>query len=224
MKRHPRSIAAPALRASNDRWLFGYADVVTLLFACFASLYATEAMPAHARRTHDVPLPREAPPQAEPTVPVWDLALERVAAAQEGGPSLEVATEGAGLVLSLAETGSFAPGRAELTPAARRVLATVGDVIARLPNDIRVEGHTDDAPVQGGVFASNWDLSTARATRVVQYLSEAAGIDPRRLSAAGYAEYRPRVPNDTPESRARNRRVDIVVLGGAASAIPESRR
>ncbi|MDK2959817.1 MAG: chemotaxis protein MotB, partial [Bacillota bacterium] len=75
-----------------------------------------------------------------------------------------------------------------------------------------VEGHTDNLPINTYRFPSNWELSTARATTVVRYLAEKHGIPPDRLSAAGYGEWRPVAPNDTPEHRAQNRRVDIVVL------------
>ena len=212
MTRHLTPSPALRLRASNDRWIFGYADVVTLLFACFASLYAAETVhPAEPPR--DIRLPLEVLAPARPAPTPLELELQAVAADHAGGTTLDVAAHAGGLVLSLAEAGSFPPGRADLTPSARLVMRTIAEAIRRVPNDVRVEGHTDDEPVLNGLFSSNWDLSTARATRVVQFLSEVAGLDPSRLSAAGYAEFRPRVPNDSPEARARNRRVDIVVLG-----------
>ena len=93
----------------------------------------------------------------------------------------------------------------------------MADQLRPLPNQIRVEGHTDDVPIHTPLFASNWELSTARATTVVQLLIEAGGLDPARLAAAGYAEYRPRLPNDSSDHRARNRRVDIVVLDPSAA-------
>ena len=86
---------------------------------------------------------------------------------------------------------------------------------------VRVEGHTDDVPVSGGRYGSNWELSTARASAVVLFLIEHGALEPARLSAAGYAEHHPRVPNATPEARARNRRVDLVVVAGDAPAAPE---
>jgi len=81
-----------------------------------------------------------------------------------------------------------------------------------LPNDIRVEGHTDDLPISTKRFPSNWELSTARATSVVRYYLENYDVDPRQFSAAGYSEYKPLYDNDSPENRAKNRRVEIVVL------------
>ena len=101
---------------------------------------------------------------------------------------------------------------ADLSVAARVAMLELAGRLRSLSNAIRVEGHTDDVPIENAQYASNWDLSVARATRVVRFLIDEAGIDPMRLSAAGYADFRPRVPNVDAASRARNRRVDIVVL------------
>jgi chemotaxis protein MotB len=130
------------------------------------------------------------------------------------------------VVISLPETGSFPPGRAELSLSARVAMLELAGELRGLPNLVRVEGHTDDVPIRTAEFASNWDLSTARATRVVRFLIEEGRMDPARLAAAGYAEHRPRRPNDSLESRARNRRVDIVVLdeSSAGREDPEDAR
>jgi chemotaxis protein MotB len=230
-----------SLRASNDRWLFGYADVVTLLFACFASLYAARLAPAAAtpETIARVENPRVAavleaaptvavpPTQVLPVDPQPALSTElqdRLAAVigREGAmPGVEVSESNRGLVVSLPEAGSFPAGRAEFSAAGRRVMLDLAATLRDLPNLIRVEGHTDNVPIHTGTFASNWELSTARATRVVQFLIEECGLDPSRLSAAGYAEHRPRLPNDSPEARARNRRVDIVVLDPTAATLEE---
>lgn len=239
-----------AARVSGDRWLFGYADIVTLLLACFASLYAAglapaaamapapaapEADPAPAAVVEVAP-PVEADPlpAAEPdpepasgevladAVPAagdaetppseLELAFEDIVGDARLLPGVEMTTSARGLVISLPEAGSFPAGRADLSARAEGVMADLADRLRGLPNVIRVEGHTDDVPIATSRFASNWELSTARATRVVEFLIEQGDIDPARLSAAGYAEYRPKLPNVDAESRARNRRVDIVVL------------
>ena len=75
-----------------------------------------------------------------------------------------------------------------------------------------IEGYTDDVPMASGVYDTNWELSTARAVSVVRYLVEEENIDPNRLSAVGYGEYRPIVPNDSVENRAKNRRVNILII------------
>ena len=205
-------IAPRSARASGDRWLFGYADVVTLLFACFAALYAAEVSPA-ARQA--APPTEETPPEATIEAPDEQRALrEQIESlrAREPQMQIEVTAGQSGTVISLAEAGSFAPGQAELTPGAIRVIGELAAMLRDERRAVRIEGHTDDRPIQNARYASNWELSTARATRVVQWLVEEGGMTPARLSAAGYGEYRPRLPNDSPGNRARNRRVDIVVL------------
>ena len=77
---------------------------------------------------------------------------------------------------------------------------------------MRIEGHTDNVPIRTPRFRSNWELSTARASAVIAFVIETQAFDPVRLSAAGYGEFHPRAPNDSAENRARNRRVDIVIL------------
>ena len=116
-----------------------------------------------------------------------------------------------GLVVSLREAGAFATGSADLSLTARAVLAQVAQSLSEVGNGVRVEGHTDDVPIHTVRYRSNWELSTERATNVVALLL-GAGVHPRRLSAAGYGEFHPRVANDGDLSRARNRRVDIVIL------------
>jgi chemotaxis protein MotB len=88
-----------------------------------------------------------------------------------------------------------------------------------MPNEIRVEGHTDGIPIATALYPSNWELSSARATTVGRYLAEQNDIAPGRLIAAGFGEFRPIAPNDTREGRARNRRVDLVVLFPQGPAI-----
>ena len=90
----------------------------------------------------------------------------------------------------------------------------VAEILSALPNEVVIEGHTDNIPVKpNSEFDSNWDLSTKRSIRVLEYFIESAGVGPpERLSASGYGEYRPVAANDTEENRALNRRVDIVLL------------
>lgn len=220
MTPRPRPMDGPrALRASGDRWLFGYADVVTLLFACFAALYATQTSPAPAVLAAPaavaIPVATATPETAPPATAIADEVAALLAS--ENQVHIDLATSEAGTVISLAEAGSFPAGKADLTPAAQRVITKLADLLRSRSMNIRVEGHTDDRPIHASKYASNWELSTARASRVVVYLIEEGKLSPDRLSAAGYGEYRPRVPNQTWQSRARNRRVDIVVLGSAAA-------
>lgn len=116
------------------------------------------------------------------------------------------------MVVELPTDILFGSGRADLSPEGQAALAEVGAVLASIPERrFQVEGHTDDVPIRTERFPSNWELAAARAITVVNTLAK-AGLSPDRLSAASYASYRPTVPNDTPEGREANRRIEIVVV------------
>jgi len=136
-------------------------------------------------------------------------ALTPLGLAQEGHFRLE---DRGLFATSVSDRVLFDLGSADLRPEGRAILDGMSGALAQLPNDISIEGHTDDLPISGGPFPSNWELSTARATTVLRYLVDAHHLPPNRLSAAGYADQRPLVPNDSPEHRSANRRVEVVVL------------
>ena len=121
-----------------------------------------------------------------------------------------------GLVISLSEAGFFDSGAATMKDSSLRVLDAIADSVLQVPNQIRIEGHTDNTPIHTEQFPSNWELSTARATQVIAYLTRRFPFQASRLSAAGYGEHRPVAKNATPEGRALNRRVDLVVLSEAS--------
>jgi chemotaxis protein MotB len=120
------------------------------------------------------------------------------------------------LTVSILDRVMFDSGEAELKPAGAAVLRKVAAVLAQHPSlKIHVIGHTDNVPIRAAArsrFPSNWELSTARATAAVRFLTENAGVDPHRLGALGYGEFRPVADNATPEGRARNRRIAITIL------------
>jgi chemotaxis protein MotB len=117
-----------------------------------------------------------------------------------------------GLVISLREAGFFDSGSATPHPEALSTLRQITASLAGSPYDLRIEGHTDNIPIHTAQFDSNWELSTARAIRISRVLLDLHAIPPDRLSAAGYAEFHPVDTNDTPQGRANNRRVDLVVM------------
>jgi chemotaxis protein MotB len=143
-------------------------------------------------------------------------------AIKEGRVSLEI--DRRGLVVSIRENGSFRTGSADLSEATRTLIGEIAGSVSGLPNFVRVEGHTDNVPIHTDRFASNWELSTARATAVVAFLVQSYSITSDRLSAAGYAEFHPRVPNATEADRAKNRRVDIVILNQTTAQAEEPGR
>ena len=121
--------------------------------------------------------------------------------------------EDRGIVVTLLDKVLFSSGKAAIKPAGKEALAKVAAVLEDVPNEISIEGHTDNEPINRSryLYKSNWELSSARATNVL-YLLEEQGIYPERMSATGYGEYRPVAENDTKEGRQRNRRVEIVIL------------
>lgn len=136
-----------------------------------------------------------------------DAAAEGLAAA------IRFKMEARGLVVSIVSEGVlFDAGSAELRPAGKVVLDGVSASLVDVPNQLSIEGHTDDRPISTSQFPSNWELSTARATTVLRYLVDRHGIPSNRVGAVGYADQRPVAPNSTDGGRAKNRRVDVVVL------------
>lgn len=230
----------------RDRWIISYADFVTLLFAFFTTLYAASTV--DVAKLSGV---AEGMHSAFDTVPVAAAPLDGVAggtgrdvlsgsgqfvdtqiayvrsqvetelddAIKTG--QVEINRDRRGLIVSIPETGAFPVGSADLSPALEQVMGGLAQALERLPNAIRIEGHTDDVPIHTARFGSNWELSAARAIRVVEILMARDGVSPDRLSVAGYGEYRPRVSNTTPGGRSRNRRVDIVILNTGTDAAEE---
>ncbi|MCS6950081.1 MAG: OmpA family protein [bacterium] len=216
-----------------DRWLITYADMITLLVALFVMLYAMSAVNqekfgalAQSMRREFQTLPEH---QGGKVIGSGHLVepleqqvsqLERFL--QETGlhTQVRVRQEERGIVISLLSDGTlFDLGSAELKPSARQVLDRVAQVLRQVPNPVLIEGHTDNLPIRTAQYPSNWELSAARAARVLRYLVQRGGISPHRLTAVGYADTRPLVPNDTPANRAQNRRVDIAILQSSHSAL-----
>jgi chemotaxis protein MotB len=137
------------------------------------------------------------------------------------GDTVHFRLEDRGLIVTVVtDRVLFDVGEAVLRPEGREVLDHLAPALGRLPNQISVEGHSDNTPISGR-YPSNWELSTARATTVLRELIEQDGLAAARLQAAGYADQRPVTGNDTVEGRAANRRVEIVVLSTAAEPAAE---
>ncbi|MEW6172572.1 MAG: flagellar motor protein MotB [Bacillota bacterium] len=138
--------------------------------------------------------------------------IEKYAKEQGLAAKVSARIEERGVVVTIQDTALFPVGSADLTPQARVIVHKVGQILRTTDNYIRVEGHTCDLPIHTPRFPSNWELSTARATSVVQELLRTDNFPPQRLSASGYGEYRPMVANNSEANRQQNRRVDFVVL------------
>lgn len=242
---------APPSEFQRDRWIVSYADLVTLLFVFFTTLYAASTMDAAKltsvtqglQKAFDTPVADEASRSViravdgngrgilgpgrkaidEQMAFVRTAVESQLADAIQTG-QVELNRDHRGLIISIPETGAFQVGSADLSPAAVLVMRRLAVALLRLPNAVRIEGHTDDVPIRTARFASNWELSAARAIQVVDVLMQWGGVAPERLSVAGYGEYRPRTANDSESARRRNRRVDIVVLNADTDAAEEPSR
>lgn len=192
-------------------WMISYADLMTELVCFFVILYALSA-------------------SLSKSVQQAKQQIEQVM--QEEKVQGEVKVTKDGMYITLQEQGQnvfFQSGQADLNENMAQVMDKIAPALKSLSakHEILVEGHTDDVPT-ARVYASNWELSTARATSVVRYLVKERGIPPARISAVGYGEYRPLAPNDTPENRSKNRRVVFFVknspppkAGGSPAASAE---
>lgn len=138
--------------------------------------------------------------------------LQRGLATELKEGKVQLSLEARGLVISLREAAFFASGDDNVSPASLPVLAKIAAVVQSLPNQVRLEGHTDSLPIHNSRFRGNWELSAARAIAMAEVLSERYQVPRSRLAVAGYAENAPVDSNETEEGRAHNRRVAVVLL------------
>jgi chemotaxis protein MotB len=233
---------------NEERWLLTYSDLITLLFVLFVVMYAMSttdirkftllAQSLSAAFNADVMQGQQAvsindgqdttitqDTSASGTSPVQsDLraikaALEDYAIGQGLGGEVEVGMAPQGIVIRLNDALLFSSGRAHLDDHALKLVKQVVDIIKPLPNNIRIEGNTDDQAPDGILYTSNWDLSTDRALAVLKSMVD-MGMDPSRMSALGNAQYNPIAENTDDASRAKNRRVDVVITYPGDGAAP----
>ncbi|CUS97153.1 chemotaxis protein MotB [Candidatus Kryptobacter tengchongensis] len=221
-----------------ERWLITYADLITLLLGLFVVLYSMSQIDlskyqqwisafsqlfggggvlAGGKGVLITPAPPKSGSASDVSAsqPTQQQKLEvqinAVLSSNIQSKKIIVTTSSEGLTIHLLERLLFESGSAELKPEAMSVLDTLAEILKFLPNKIRIEGHTDNRPIRSAKFPSNWHLSVARALNTAYYLMN-KGVNPEKISIVGYAEYRPIAPNDSEENRAKNRRVDIVVI------------
>lgn len=217
--------------AGMMRWLLTYADMITLMLALFIILFSISTI-------NKVKLQRlvrdlgggfnsqdaiNNPPNGmtvsatKDQLQAMQQQLQSYISSNQLSQKVQTKIQREGkkreLVISLlSDKQLYDSGKADLKPETKRILNEVYKQLKGRSNEVRVEGNTDNVPISNDQFPSNWELSAARATGVARYLVEDDGLAPRRISALGYGEYRPRVANDTDAHRAENRRVDVVIL------------
>lgn len=230
---------------NHERWLVSYADFITLLFAFFTSMYAISSVNEGKFRILSESLaiafnptlftsttmqegPRFVKEQrshmAEEFKDEATNNYQKIQAALkdlEKDKKLTLMVDEQRITIRISESMLFAPASDEIIGDGLSVIDEVAKALKDLPNNIRIEGHTDNIPVNTARFPSNWDLSSARAIKILKYFIDGHRYDPRKLSALGFGEFRPIDTNDTLTGRTKNRRVDIMVINGETVALDQ---
>lgn len=212
--------------SDKDRYLITYADLITLLLGLFIILYAissidkskyeniTKAMANIFGKQENISKLERVGEGIVNLSPTEKLkgALANLIDKNNYSSSIRFEENERGITVHILEDIMFAAGKAELVENSKHVLKNLAVILRELPNDIRIEGHTDNMPINTYLFPSNWHLSVARATSTAYYLMEFEKLNPDKIAVVGYADVKPIAPNDTPEHRSQNRRVDIVII------------
>ncbi len=209
--------------ADNPLWLIIYADLITNLMIFFLMMFAftfagsanfekmAKSLESEFGKEHSAAeIKEELQKQQEA-----DAAkqVEEAVKDQLAKEDVEVKIDQEVIKLRMSSPVLFDAGSADLRPEFKAILTPVAKILRAMPNTVVVEGHTDNRALTGrGRHRTNLELSTARAAGVIEYFIKEQGLDPKRFSAAGYGEYRPLGDNETPENRARNRRIEITIL------------
>ena len=224
---------------NHERWLLTYADLITLLLAFFIMMYTlskqdaqkyqevTEYLRAiftggtailHKGGAGSAPAAAAAPVTLPPVEATNNQIMRQLEEEIKNlGPlgdmehNFSVFADERGIVVRVLDKAFFDEGKADLKDKAKKAIQKIIPIIKQVNRDVRIEGHTDNVPINTQEFRSNWELSVRRATEVVRYIIEKSDIPPKMISAAGYAEFRPLLPNTTPENRAVNRRIELII-------------
>lgn len=209
----------------KDRYLITYSDLITLLLGLFIILYAISKIDVDKYQKMITAMGDVFGDHGK----VVSMKSASVGAAPADGShlkselnqlidkyhynkSIRLEENERGVTIHILDDILFPSGSAELANYSVTVLNGLAEILKELPNDIRVEGHTDNVPINTAVFPSNWHLSVSRALNTAYYLINKEGLNPEKVSIVGYSEYKPISTNDTQEGRASNRRVDIVII------------
>ena len=196
----------------TEWWIYSYGDLVTLLLVFFILLFSfckTDIEKFKSVAESFKPVPAGSPFFLEGKDSVLEGIAQQVETS-EISDEVFVTIDRRGVVVSFKDTVLFESGSAVLTREARRTLQKFVVYLFGLPNDVVVEGHTDNQPIRSAIFPSNWELSSARAAAVARFF-ETEGVKGKRIKVIGYGQYRPRFRNDTPQKRSLNRRIDVVI-------------
>jgi chemotaxis protein MotB len=193
----------------RDRWMVSYMDVLTILLIFFVAAAAQSKMskPVLEKAVERVIAKAPEPPVPAPLISESQRKLESL--------GLDLKREPRGLVISLPQTILFASGDDAISAEARPLVEQIAAILREIPNKVTLVGHADAVPIHNRRFKNNWELAVARSLRLLELLGGDGAIDESRLSVASYSSFDPKDTNQTPDGRASNRRVEIVILDGA---------
>lgn len=194
-----------------NRWVISYADLVTLLLALFLVMYAVNNVEHKNNLQTQAQNTTIGEVKQTKFVEMPELQKELLKEFKNDNDVL-LLKDSRGLIIRLKDDILFGSAEAQLQPNATEALNKIIDILSKIDNPVIIEGHTDSFPIKSAKYSSNWELSTARATSVIDYLVKSKRINPKRLSAVGYGEYAPVAENTSNSGRIKNRRVDIIIL------------
>ncbi|MEN2994966.1 MAG: OmpA family protein [Thermodesulfovibrio sp.] len=196
------------------RWLISYSDFLTLLFTFFVALYALSSIDIIKAEKMTISLRKVFKVIDEPISFEEDrnkAIIEDLRKLLNDISGVNIRSDARGIVITLPDSLLFSSGSAELKPESIEALIRISEKLKEIPGKVAIEGHTDNVPIKSSIYKSNWELSAARASSVLHFLLQ-RGLSPDRFLIAGYGEYKPIATNDTDEGRAKNRRVELIIL------------
>jgi chemotaxis protein MotB len=205
--------------SGRDRWMVSYLDVLTILLIMFVAMAAQTLQNSQKKPTPDSAVAAVKPPATPHVTDGPSPALAAIERELEQD-HLDVQVDSRGVVVSLPQALLFGPGEDRINRDALPTVSAIGEVLSRIPNNVSLVGHTDATPIHNRRFTNNWELAAARGLRLLELLGSRYGIAESRLSVESFGSYDPKSSNDTPEGRASNRRVEIVILENAARNRP----
>ncbi len=212
-------------------WVVTFSDLMTLLLTFFVLLLSMSSLDRQSISRIFSMLPgksgilnrqawygsKELPDEewnynrlSELMTQISDLQRKKESEIRPG--DIKIIQKSKGMVIMVANKILFEKGKASLSPKAKDLLNAIGDFLDQCKNKISIEGHTDNTPIRSARFTSNWELSAARAMSVLRYFTQVRGMPPSRFRIAAFGDTKPIVPNTTEGNKARNRRIEIVIL------------
>lgn len=211
-----------------NRWVVSYADFTTVLLALFVFLFALSNNDNIKIKDFKESIKKEFKQEkflSKNTLPKNENEINVINEAEKNDSlfelvknnlgkdsKIEVIENEKGITLRLKDTLLFDSASAEIKNSSLNTVSDIANFLTTIDNPVIIEGHTDSIPIKNSVYATNWELSSARAINLIKYLTENYKLSPKRLSAVGYGEYAPIYDNTTNKGREKNRRVDIIIL------------